>query len=135
MEKLTWPDKLRYCGMSKSPTARNLYRKARSSRRLSQTEIETIEKIGCDMARTVGTSSKTMRVDMECLPDEIEVPDYMLLYDEKAVLVMRSSWLVDRISGRVVGKHSGVDTLTLLPNPIVKVDDLARMLWTYSLTF
>ena len=135
MSNLSWPEIVRYCGMSKSIAAQGLYRKARSSRRLSQIEIEKIEKIGCAMANKIGVSDVTVRVDIEVLPEKITVPDYMLLFNDPAELVFRSPWLVDKISGRVVGRLSSVDTLTLLPNPIVLVDDLAKILWPYSLTF
>jgi hypothetical protein len=75
-----------------------------------------------DVAVPAGLSAKT----------RIPVPPELVLHGDRAVITLRGKWLADTVSGGVVGKYAdGSDTLTLFPNPVVLVNDLARLVKSY----
>ncbi len=113
-----------------SVTAQNLYRRAKAGRRLSEKEIELIECYAKRMREVVGEDNREVEVPAKVLAGTlVPIPPELLLHGCRAVLTLRSAWLADTVTGSVVGKYvSGPDTLTLFPNPVVLVNDLARML-------
>lgn len=105
--------------------AQGLYDKARRGRKLSQKEIRLIEGYAERMVGLVGTDSVEVEVNVGELKNlAIHLPQELLLQTDSAEIVKKGEWLVDTITGCVVGKCGR--TLTLVPNPIVLVNDLAR---------
>jgi len=128
---VSWPETLRYCSMCRgSVTAQNLYRKAKRGRRLTRGEMAAVEGFATRMRELVGTRTVDVEVPAGLLAKtRIPIPPELVLHGERAVITLRGRWLADTVSGGVVGKYAdGSDTLTLFPNPVVLVNDLARML-------
>lgn len=78
----------------------------------------------------VGDDNIEVWVPVDALAGKsVPVPPELLLHGHRAVLVLRGLWLADSVTGTVVGKYvSGPDTLTLFPNSVILVNDLARLL-------
>lgn len=133
---LPWSQCLRYCSMCRgSVTAQNLYRKAKTGRRLSPTEIKMVERFANRMKDLVGEENVEVRVLSDTLScTRIPIPPELLLHGRRASLVLRGPWLADSVTGTVVGKYvSGSDTLTLFPNSVALVNDLARLLKSHEM--
>ena len=116
-----------------SVTAQNLYRKAKEGRRLTPTEVVVMEGFAKRMLELVGTRTIEVSIPPGTLAEaRISVPPELVLHGERAVITLRGRWLADTVSGGVVGKYAdGSDTLTLFPNPVVLVNDLARVVGNY----
>jgi hypothetical protein len=131
----SWPETLRYCSMCRgSVTAQTLYRKAKGGRRLTRAEIEAVERFAKRMRELVGTHTVDVAVPAGLLAKTlIPIPPELVLHGERAVITLRGRWLADTVSGRVVGEYAdGSNTLTLFPNPVVMVNDLARVLQRFQ---
>lgn len=115
-------------------TAQILYRKAKTGQRLSSREIVLVEKFATRMRDLVGEENMEVGLSAETLSGaRIPIPPELLLHGDRAVITLRGRWLADTVSGGVVGKYAdGSDTLTLFPNSVVMVNDLARVLRKYS---
>ena len=118
-----------------SVTAQNLYRKAKGGRRLTAAEVVAIEGFAVRMRDLVGTHSLEVSIPLRVLAgSRILIPPELVLHGDRAVITLRGLWLADTVTGLVVGKYvNGPDTLTLFPNPIALVNDLARMLKRFQL--
>lgn len=125
---LTWSESVRYCGMClSSPVAVNLARKAKKNRRLSQYEMQAIERFANEMVKVVGTKSVVVKAKREKFK-QIKLPEELLVNGDSAELIARGKWLVDTVTERCVGKwDDGGELLTVFPNPVVLVTDAARM--------
>ncbi len=125
---LTWPESIRYCSMCLgSPVAVNLARKAKVNGKLSQREIQAIKKFANNMVRVIGKENvviKTQRKKFE----QVELPEELLINNDRSELIARGKWLVDSVTDRCVGKwdDSG-ELLTVFPNPVALVRDIARI--------
>lgn len=128
---LPWSQCLRYCSMCKgSVTAQSLYRKAKAGRRLTPVELVSMERFAIRMRDLVGTQPVDVKVSAGLLAgSRIPIPPELVLHGDRAVITLRGVWLADMVSGRAVGKYAnGPDTVTLFPNPVILVTDLARVL-------
>ena len=128
---IPWSQCLRYCSMCRgSATAQNLYRKAKGGRRLTAAEVETMEGFAVRMRDLVGTHTREVSIPLRVLAGaRVPIPPELVLHGDRAVITLKGVWLADTVSGGVVGKYAnGPDTLTLFPNPVVLVTDLARVL-------
>jgi hypothetical protein len=128
---LPWSQCLRYCSMCRgSVTAQNLYRKAKTGRRLSPAEIRMVERFAGRMKDLVGDGNVEVRVPAGALSGRVvHIPPELLLHGNRAELTLKGPWLADTVTGTVVGKYvSGPETLTLFPNSVILVTDLARLL-------
>lgn len=111
-----------------SVIAQNLYRKAKTGRRLSPKEVMLVRQYASRMRETVGEDNIKVVLPSDILPGtQITVPPELLLHGDRAILVMKGTWLADTVSGLVVGKLTH-GTLTLFPNSVILVNDLARLL-------
>jgi len=131
MPTTPWSQCLRYCSMCRgSLTAQILYRKAKTGQRLSSREIVLVEKFATRMRDLVGEENKEVGLSAETLSGaRIPIPPELLLHGDRAVITLRGVWLVDTVTGSVVGRYAdGPDTLTLFPNSVMLVTDLARVL-------
>jgi hypothetical protein len=92
--------------------------------------MAAVEGFATRMRELVGTRTVDVEVPAGLLAKtRIPIPPELVLHGERAVITLRGRWLADTVSGGVVGKYAdGSDTLTLFPNPVVLVNDLARML-------
>lgn len=128
---IPWSQCLRYCSMCRgSATAQNLYRKAKEGRKLTETELVSMERFAIRMRELVGTHTLEVSIPLLVLAgSRVSIPPELVLHGDRAVITLRGVWLADMVSGRAVGKYAdGPDTLTLFPNPVVLVNDLARVL-------
>lgn len=128
---LPWSQCLRYCSMCKgSVTAQSLYRKAKAGRRLTPVELVSMERFAIRMRDLVGTQPVDVKVSAGLLAgSRIPIPPELVLHGDRAVITLKGVWLADMVSGRAVGKYAnGPDTVTLFPNPVILVTDLARVL-------
>ena len=116
-----------------SVTAQNLYRKAKTGRRLSPKEIEMVERFAGRMRDLVGDENIEVRVPAGVFAKQaVLIPPELLLHGSRAELTLKGTWLADTVTETVVGKYvTGPDTLTLFPNPVILVTDLARVLKSY----
>ena len=132
---LSWSESVRYCGMIRnSATAASLYKKAKKGRRMSQTEMRLLESLAMRMADTVGREELTVRVDREKMDSTvISLAPELLIQGDAATFVVRGRWLVDTVTERCVGRW-GDDggSLTLFPNPVALVGDIARVVGRVS---
>jgi len=131
MPTIPWSQCLRYCSMCRgSVTAQILYRKAKTGQRLSSREIVLVEKFATRMRDLVGEENVGVGLSAETLSGvRIPIPPELLLHGDRAVIALRGVWLVDTVTGSVVGRYAdGPDTLTLFPNSVMLVTDLARVL-------
>lgn len=128
---LSWSESVRYCGMIRnSATAAGLYKKAKKGRRMSQAEIRLLEALAARMANTVGREERVVKVDREKMNGMvISLPPELLIQGDTATLVVRGRWLVDTVTERCVGRwdDSSGESLTLFPNPVALVGDIARV--------
>ena len=117
-----------------SVTAQKLYRKAKAGRKLTSAEVVAIEGFAIRMRELVGTQAVNVKVSAGLLAgSRIPIPPELVLHGDRAVITLRGLWLADTVSGGVVGRYAdGTDTLTLFPNPVVLVNDLARVLRKYA---
>jgi len=132
---LPWSQCLRYCSMCRgSVTAQILYRKAKAGRRLTPMEVMAMEGFATRMRELVGEENKEVGLSAETLSGaRIPIPPELVLHGDRAVITLKGRWLADTVSGGVVGRYAdSSDTLTLFPNPVILVNDLARMLRKYS---
>lgn len=130
-----WSQCLRYCSMCRgSVTAQILYRKAKTGQRLSSREIVLVEKFATRMRDLVGEENMEVGLSAETLSGaRVPIPPELLLHGDRAVITLRGVWLADTVTGSVVGRYvDGPDTLTLFPNPVMLVTDLARVLRKYA---
>lgn len=128
---LPWSQCLRYCSMCRgSVTAQILYRKAKTGQRLSSREIVLVEKFATRMRDLVGEENMEVGLSAETLSGaRIPIQPELLLHGDRAVITLKGVWLVDTVTGSVVGRYvDGPDTLTLFPNSVMLVTDLARVL-------
>lgn len=132
MPTLSWRDTIRYCAMRKdSEVAQNLAVKAKKGRRLSQREIGLIHEYAEVMIKRVGTENKIIAVPKTQENFYLSLNPDLLLHGDRAEAVFRKNWLVDKISDTVLGKAEG-GSLTLYPNHLVHVADLAREMLKYG---
>jgi hypothetical protein len=113
-----------------STTAAGLYKKAKKGRRMSQAEIRLLESLAMRMANTVGREELVVKVDREKMDGTvIPLTPELLIQGDTATLVVRGRWLVDTVTERCVGRW-GDDggSLTLFPNPVALVGDIARVM-------
>lgn len=132
MSTLSWSQCLRYCSMCRgSVTAQNLYRKAKTGRRLSPAEIRMVERFAVWMKDLVGDGNVEVRLPYGTLArTRVPIPPELLLHGSRAELTLKGPWLADAVTETVVGKYvDGPETLTLFPNPVILVNDLARLLY------
>lgn len=123
---LSWSDTIRYCGMRKdSEIAQTLALKAKRGRRLSQKEISLIHDYAKVMVKRVGVYNKTVSVPKALESFCMTLDPDLLLHGDRAEVIFRKNWLVDRHSDTVLGKVEG-ENLTLYPNHLIHVSDLAR---------
>jgi hypothetical protein len=117
-----------------SVTAQILYRKAKAGRRLTPMEVMAMEGFATRMRELVGEENKEVGLSAETLSGaRIPIPPELVLHGDRAVITLKGRWLADTVSGGVVGRYAdSSDTLTLFPNPVILVNDLARMLRKYS---
>ena len=115
-------------------TAQKLYRKAKAGRKLTSDEVVEIERFAIRMRELVGTHTLVVSIPLRVLAgSRIPIPPELVLHGDRAVITLRGLWLADTVSGGVVGRYAdGTDTLTLFPNPVVLVNDLARVLRKYA---
>lgn len=132
---IPWSQCLRYCSMCKgSATAQNLYRKAKEGRRLTPAEVVAVGGFATRMRDLVGTQAVDVKVSAGLLVgSRIPIPPELVLHGDRAVITLRGVWLADTVTGSVVGRYvDGPDTLTLFPNSVMLVTDLARVLRKYA---
>jgi len=124
MTALSWRDTIRYCGMLKhSDLAQSLAAKAKKkNRNLTSREIQLIEKFAEVVEKEVGTEDRTVPKPRSM---ELDLPPELLLYADRCRVVVKGKWLVDQYSEAVLGRVDG-DLVTLYPNYLVHVTDLAR---------
>lgn len=130
--KLTWKETIRFCGMRKdSPLAQHLSKKAKSQAKLTQKEIDAIEGFAQSFVGITGNTNKCVKVDVAKITG-VPVPPELLLTGERATVTSRNGWLVDAETSTVLGRVGpGCDTVTLYPNHLVLVNDLARLLTSH----
>lgn len=130
--KLTWRETIRFCGMRKdSYLAQYLSKKAKSKAKLTQKEINAIEKFAQSFVSITGNTNKCMKIDVDRITG-FQVPPELLLNGEKATVTSRNGWLVDAETSTVLGRVGpGCGTVTLYPNHLVLVNDLARLLTSH----
>ena len=131
---LPWSQCLRYCSMCRgSVTAQNLYRKAKRGSRLTRGEMAAVEGFATRMRELVGTHTIDVEVPAGLLAgSRIPIPPELVLHGDRAVITLRGLWLADTVTGSVVGRYAnGPDTLTLFPNSVMLVTDLARLVKSY----
>jgi hypothetical protein len=82
------------------------------------------------MKDLVGDGNVEVRVPAGALSGRVvHIPPELLLHGNRAELTLKGPWLADTVTGTVVGKYvSGPETLTLFPNSVILVTDLARLL-------
>jgi len=124
MTTLSWRDTIRYCGMLKSSSlAQSLAAKAKKKdRNLTIKEIQLIEKFARVVEKEIGTESRTVSMPRST---GLDLPPELLLYADQCKVVVRGKWLIDQYSEAVLGRVDG-DLVTLYPNHLVHVADLAR---------
>ena len=124
MTSLSWRDTIRYCGMLKSSSlAQSLAAKAKKKdRNLTIKEIQLIEKFARVVEKEIGTESRTVSMPRST---GLDLPPELLLYADQCKVVVRGKWLIDQYSEAVLGRVDG-DLVTLYPNHLVHVADLAR---------
>jgi hypothetical protein len=109
--------------LKSSSLAQSLAAKAkRKNRNLTSREIQLIEKFARVVEKEIGTRSRTVSMPRSM---ELDLPPELLLYADRCRVVVRGKWLVDQYSEAVLGRVDG-DTVTLYPNHLVHVVDLAR---------
>jgi hypothetical protein len=93
-----------------------------------------MERFAVRMRDLVGTQPVDVKVSAGLLAgSRVSIPPELVLHGDRAVITLRGVWLADMVSGRAVGKYAdGPDTLTLFPNPVVLVNDLARVLRRFN---
>jgi hypothetical protein len=133
---LPWSESIRYCGMIRnSATAANLYKKAKKGRRMSQAEIKMLEGFAERMVELVGREELVVKIDVKSVDGTvIDLSPELLIQGDTATLVVRGRWLVDTVTERCVGRWGDDDdeSLTLFPNPVALVGDIARMIGKIS---
>lgn len=124
MTALSWRDTVRYCGMLKSSSlAQSLAAKAKKKdRNLTIKEIQLVEKFARVVEKEIGTESRTVSMPRST---GLDLPPELLLYADQCKVVVRGKWLIDQYSEAVLGRVDG-DLVTLYPNHLVHVTDLAR---------
>ena len=124
MTSLSWRDTIRYCGMLKSSSlAQSLAAKAKKKdRNLTIKEIQLIEKFARVVEKEIGTESRTVSMPRSM---GLDLPPELLLYADQCKVVVKGKWLIDQYSEAVLGRVDG-DLVTLYPNHLVHVADLAR---------
>lgn len=124
MTALSWRDTVRYCGMLKSSSlAQSLAAKAKKKdRNLTIKEIQLIEKFARVVEKEIGTESRTVSMPRST---GLDLPPELLLYADQCKVVVRGKWLIDQYSEAVLGRVDE-DLVTLYPNHLVHVADLAR---------
>lgn len=82
------------------------------------------------MRDLVGTHTRGVSIPSWVLAgSRVPIPPELVLHGDRAVITLRGLWLADTVTGSVVGRYvDGPDTLTLFPNPVILVNDLARVL-------
>lgn len=97
-------------------------------------EVMAMEGFATRMRELVGEENKEVGLSAETLSGaRIPIPPELVLHGDRAVITLKGRWLADTVSGGVVGRYAdSSDTLTLFPNPVILVNDLARMLRKYS---
>jgi hypothetical protein len=112
--------------LKSSNLAQNLAAKAKK-RRLTNKEICLIEKFAKSVEKAVGTEHKVVP---ELRSVGFDLPPELLIYGDRCRPVVRGKWLVDQYSGAVLGRIES-DKVTLYPNHLVHVVDLAREVLKY----
>lgn len=112
-----------------SVVAAKLHKKAKNGRRMSQAEIKMLEGFAERMVELVGREELVVKANRERMGGAvIDLSPELLIQGDVATLVVRGRWLVDAVTERCVGKWSdGGETLTLSPNPVALVGDIARV--------
>jgi len=106
-----------------SDLAQSLAAKAKKKNRsLTSREIQLIEKFAEVVEKEVGTEDRTVPKPRSM---ELDLPPELLLYADQCRVVVKGKWLVDQYSEAVLGRVDG-DLVTLYPNHLVHVTDLAR---------
>lgn len=108
-----------------SEVAQSLAVKAKKGRRLSQKEIGLIHEYAEIMVKRVGTENKVITLLKTQQNFSLPLNPDLLLHGGRAEAIFRKDWLVDKCSDTVLGKAEG-DSLTLYPNHLIHVTDLAR---------
>jgi hypothetical protein len=109
--------------LKSSSLAQSLAAKAkRKNRNLTPREIQLIEKFAEVVEKEVGTENRTVPTPRSI---ELDLPPELLLYADRCKAVIKEKWLVDQYSEAVLGMVDG-DLVTLYPNHLVHVADLAR---------
>jgi hypothetical protein len=109
--------------LKSSSLAQSLAAKAkRKNRNLTPREIQLIEKFAKVVEKEVGTENRTVPTPRSI---ELDLPPELLLYADRCKAVIKEKWLVDQYSEAVLGMVDG-DLVTLYPNHLVHVADLAR---------
>lgn len=132
---LSWPESIRYCGMIRnSVVAAKLYKKAKNGRRMSQAEIKMLEGFAERMVKLVGRDEIVVKANRGRMGGTvIDLSPELLIQGDVATLVVRGCWLVDSVTDRCVGKFDECgETLTLFPNPVALVGDIARVIGKVS---
>ncbi len=102
---------------------------------MTHTEIRLLESFAERMVRLVGREELVVRVDREKMEGKvIYLSPELLIQGDTATLVVRGRWLVDTVTERCVGRWGDDDdeSLTLFPNPVALVGDIARMIGKIS---
>ena len=106
-----------------SDLAQSLAAKAKKkNRNLTPREIQLIEKFAGTVKKEIGTESQIVSMPR---PIKFDLSPELLLYADRCRVVVKGKWLVDQYSEAVMGRIEG-DTVTLYPNHLVHVADLAR---------
>lgn len=130
---LSWRDTIRYCAMRKdSEVAQSLVKKAKRGNRLTSKEVELIHEYASVMVKSVGLENKVIGMEgIESGSFSLLISPELLLNGDRARAVFRKNWLVDEHTDTVLGKVDG-EALTLYPNFLIHVTDLAREVLGYS---
>ena len=93
-----------------------------------------VERFAGRMKNLVGDGNVEVRVPAGALSGKVvPIPPELLLHGNRAELTLKGPWLADTVTQTVVGKYvDGPETLTLFPNSVALVTDLARVLGRYA---
>lgn len=102
---------------------------------MSQAEIKMLEGFAERMVELVGREELVVKIDVKSVDGTvIDLSPELLIQGDTATLVVRGRWLVDTVTERCVGRWGDGDdeSLTLFPNPVALVGDIARMIGKIS---
>jgi hypothetical protein len=128
MNPISWSEAVRFCGFLKnSHTAQSLYLKAKTGRRLTARQIYWVYKYA-DIARAKWGSANVE------LDGRFEFP---LLYKNRVRIEMKNGWIVEPVSGKVMGRIRSKPAppgLILFPNGIIHPANLKKHLLSCHFT-